>query len=519
MNSSKSNSGAGVELYRAAPPILCAPLKYGQSRSSDFDCKGQHSGEPALKGSSNSLKTNGDQRFKQTEPQISPEYADCQFPSDFEESFAFSTEEVPLAFGGHSTLPGSPIDPSQFSAAASILGTRAQYYDPTLELSATAPSSFRRDMTDKTQRPATSMYKTTQRSASNADASFQVHSNKSFSPGCVIKLTWFVDSEMGLKDDDVVSDEEFLRRRRARKGKPRMFMLFRTFSNYSMAVQIHTYSSEEFSKPAYSPQHHAIIYSGKLIPSLQPGEKRPANPSIRAETTEELPTSSRLNYAAVFTIEHTCPLAFVGKICLSDWDYFADSYAKVQRMITGYDVQKPSAEPEVDSEFPDPESPQVWNDINPLTVPSTIYQAQPYDTTGYAYVTSNFERTSFPHSDFMRPETGLSTAPVFQNPTFPHSDFMRPETGSSPVQVFQSSTSPGSDASATSTSSSNRHSSIQEGTSSTSSGSWFGSLGSEAPLYPFHAVNPSTPKATEVGQKGCSPHFVNYAQNCLQTLG
>ena len=449
----------GLEMYRVAAPSSSAPRSYSQLRSSAFNCRGQYSGEPKFKAPAHSPKAGESQPSGDSKLDASFQSTDWQFSPETEDNFPFRRKDVPIAFGGLSEEPGSPIDPSLSRAAASIFAIGPHFYD------------------------------------SKMDSTFEVHDSQEFFPGCVVKLVWFDDSEMGLRDDEELSSDEFIRRRRARKGTIRLFVLFRTFTDYSMAVPIHTYSLEELQSPGYFPKHHAIIYSGKRTPPVPPGENHP----IRVDAKEELSISSRLNYAGVFTIEHSFRLVIIGRIAPSDWEAFATSYADVQSVLTGYEVEPPSAESEVDPDVIESELAPIGNTANAVAVSPTIYQRQTYDTT------------------FIPPIYTYST-PDFQTITRQRSDSASCDAGPSAIQVSQTPNPPDSNASATSPSSSTRRSSTQEDTSNSSSGSWVRPFASEAPLHQFRALNSSTSQEAEVGQRSYSPLSVNYAQIGIETL-
>jgi hypothetical protein len=77
-----------------------------------------------------------------------------------------------------------------------------------------------------------------------------------------------------------------------------------------------TYGFQGTKKPGVKAEYHAMIFTGREVPSLLPGEqliKRPVrmDPS-RPE--EKLDSKSRVNYAKVYTIEHNTKVCFIGKI-------------------------------------------------------------------------------------------------------------------------------------------------------------------------------------------------------------
>ena len=77
-----------------------------------------------------------------------------------------------------------------------------------------------------------------------------------------------------------------------------------------------TYGYQGTNKPGVKAEYHAMIYTGREIPSPLPGEQL-VKRAVRMEPSspeEILDPKSRVNYAKVYTIEHNIRVRFVGKI-------------------------------------------------------------------------------------------------------------------------------------------------------------------------------------------------------------
>lgn len=77
-----------------------------------------------------------------------------------------------------------------------------------------------------------------------------------------------------------------------------------------------TYGYQGTKKPGVKAEYHAMIYTGREVPSPLPGEQL-VKRAVRMEPSspeEKLDPKSRVNYAKVYTIEHNIRVCFIGKI-------------------------------------------------------------------------------------------------------------------------------------------------------------------------------------------------------------
>lgn len=77
-----------------------------------------------------------------------------------------------------------------------------------------------------------------------------------------------------------------------------------------------TYGSQGTNKPGVKAEYHAMIYTGREVPSPLRGEQL-VRRAVRMEPSspeEKLNPKSRVNYAKVYTIEHNIRVCFIGKI-------------------------------------------------------------------------------------------------------------------------------------------------------------------------------------------------------------
>jgi hypothetical protein len=99
-----------------------------------------------------------------------------------------------------------------------------------------------------------------------------------------------------------------------------------------------TYGYQGTNKPGVKAEYHAMIYTGREVPSSLPGEQL-VRRAVRVEPSspeEKLDPKSRVNYAKVYTIEHNIRVCFIGKI-------HADSRATFEtdfRLIDNEDVSE-----------------------------------------------------------------------------------------------------------------------------------------------------------------------------------
>lgn len=77
-----------------------------------------------------------------------------------------------------------------------------------------------------------------------------------------------------------------------------------------------TYGSQGTNKPGVKAEYHAMIYTGREVPSPLQGEQLVMR-AVKMEPSspeEKLDPKSRVNYAKVYTIEHNIRVYFIGKI-------------------------------------------------------------------------------------------------------------------------------------------------------------------------------------------------------------
>jgi hypothetical protein len=86
---------------------------------------------------------------------------------------------------------------------------------------------------------------------------------------------------------------------------------------------IHTYGGRATTAPSARPRDHLVIYTGSQVPDLVEGESRavldkdPVRVTLDLKGDALLP-ESRLSLTKLQTVEHSVPVAIVGKIAPSD---------------------------------------------------------------------------------------------------------------------------------------------------------------------------------------------------------
>ncbi|KAH7348833.1 hypothetical protein BKA65DRAFT_477215 [Rhexocercosporidium sp. MPI-PUGE-AT-0058] len=99
--------------------------------------------------------------------------------------------------------------------------------------------------------------------------------------------------------------------------KIRRFVIVRNFEGHCLCLPILTYGGRGTLKPGVHSEDHAVVYSDRETgPILLPGETLSKSP-LRMEPNDDsqkLDTTSRVNYAKVYTVEHNVKVFFIGAL-------------------------------------------------------------------------------------------------------------------------------------------------------------------------------------------------------------
>jgi hypothetical protein len=113
-----------------------------------------------------------------------------------------------------------------------------------------------------------------------------------------------------------------------------------------------TYGRQGTSKLGVKPEHHAILYTATnnthKPPSELPGEHMLPNTPIRIEPLTPrhiLDSTSRLNYAKTYTVEHNVKVCFIGKVHKNSRTAFIDDYRKIHDVMRDKDSDMDSDNP------------------------------------------------------------------------------------------------------------------------------------------------------------------------------
>jgi len=127
-----------------------------------------------------------------------------------------------------------------------------------------------------------------------------------FKPGRVFKTFW---------TQTTASNNPF--------GEILRFVVIRPHRTHSTCLAIHTYGQRATTAPSARPRDHLVIYTGNEVPDLVEGEseavldKDPVRVTLDPKGDALLP-ESRLSLIKLQTVEHSVPVAIVGKIAPSD---------------------------------------------------------------------------------------------------------------------------------------------------------------------------------------------------------
>jgi hypothetical protein len=105
---------------------------------------------------------------------------------------------------------------------------------------------------------------------------------------------------------------------------------------------IHTYQNRGTTAPHPRAQDHVVIYTGEKPPPLVDGEDRVILNRTPIKVTldikgEALRSTARLSLAKLHTVEHTTPVAIIGKIAPRDLDRVRQYCDEVQGLSSSSD--------------------------------------------------------------------------------------------------------------------------------------------------------------------------------------
>jgi hypothetical protein len=152
--------------------------------------------------------------------------------------------------------------------------------------------------------------------------SFSIRSKKFFSVGRVFKVLWAEPAGANATVITRNTVENVLGERV--HAKVRWFVVIREGSNYCCALPIATYGGRGVAKPGVVKSEHGIIYTGRNAPNPSkaelvtlPNEARMRSEPIRVDPDtplDKLDPMSRINYAAVSTVQHNIKVKSMGNV-------------------------------------------------------------------------------------------------------------------------------------------------------------------------------------------------------------
>ncbi len=180
---------------------------------------------------------------------------------------------------------------------------------------------------------------------------------------------------MGNAGTDISDDE--VSKKRDSFTKIRRFIVMNQMEGHCICLPIHTYGGRGVLKFGVRSREHAPLYMRGMSPELLKGEKergltREAIEIVMDRSTEELHSTSRLNYAKVYTIEYNVKVCSVGRVSTHSLRVLIEAYNEVHPPLEIGEVPpSPPSKPRLASARPRESNSYNTAYYPPLSDPST----------------------------------------------------------------------------------------------------------------------------------------------------
>ncbi|KAH8743465.1 hypothetical protein BGZ57DRAFT_349462 [Hyaloscypha finlandica] len=163
------------------------------------------------------------------------------------------------------------------------------------------------------------------------DPRFKVLASWHFKVGRVFKVLWA--EPRGDGGASVAGRSVTNRPEKETIHSVRRFIIVNSMRGHCICLPIVTYNRQGTNKKGVNPATHTIIYSGNT-PVVLPGENLTRKPIriIPFTPRDKLETTSRLDYAKVYTIEFNVKVCFIGVIHDDSKDQLLKGFAEVQSL-------------------------------------------------------------------------------------------------------------------------------------------------------------------------------------------